>query len=121
MRTEEKFEDTLKEIETAIIRIYKASPEMTDHFVNRALDSAILQYRALERGHVVKPTTLTGKELALFEAITAVCSAWEKDKRGPLSATDILTCLRRLQKSVEVWIKMGGRRGYFDHVSQFLD
>jgi len=36
----------------------------------------------------------------------------------PLSA--LVECLREIQKSIPRWSRQGGRKGYFDFVSQYL-
>jgi len=37
-----------------------------------------------------------------------------------LTAEQLVSCLRRLRKSVDFWIKEGGRRGYLDFVGQYI-
>lgn len=119
MRVEEKFQDTLEDIETAIVTLYRKNRDMTGHNVLRALEAAVQRYRAIVRGHVIKPTTLEGIDLALFEAIRVACEGWQQPA-GPLTAQDLLDCLRRLVGSVEFWGKQGGRQGYLEHVNKFI-
>ncbi|GAB4274994.1 MAG: hypothetical protein Kow0080_23890 [Candidatus Promineifilaceae bacterium] len=37
-----------------------------------------------------------------------------------LTVSEIIACLKRIQRSIEMWQKEGGRRGYFEFINQFL-
>jgi type I restriction enzyme, R subunit len=39
---------------------------------------------------------------------------------APITLAEIIACLKRVRKSIELWRKEGGRRGYYDFVSPFL-
>ena len=122
MRTEEQFEDTLKDIEAGIIQIFRRDRGMTDYVVARALEAAANHYKALVRGHPPKPVSLSGADLAVFEAVQQTCERWLRGQtdRAPLTAEDLLQCVRRLQKSVNFWTREGGRQGYLTYVGSFL-
>ena len=38
----------------------------------------------------------------------------------PISVDEIIVCLKRIQKSVKMWGKRGGRRGYLSFVEQYV-
>lgn len=122
MRVEEQFEATLKEIETAIVQIYRRNREMTDYVVLRALEAAAGRYKAMQREHALKPVQLTGIDLAVFESVQQTCESWLRGKgeQKPLTAEEILQCIRRLQKSVGFWSREGGRQGYLNYVNGFI-
>jgi hypothetical protein len=122
MRTEEQFEDTLKDIETAIVQVFRRNREMTDYAVARALEAAANQYKAIVREHALKPVQLTGLDLAVFEAVQKACESWLRGTpdRQALTAEDILQCVRRLEKSVKFWNREGGRQGYLQYVNGFI-
>ena len=37
-----------------------------------------------------------------------------------MPASDLVKCLREIQKSIPRWSRQGGRKGYLDFVSQYL-
>src|SRR5262245_23930952 len=124
MRTDQRYEETLKDIETEIIRIYRRESQMTNHNVKWALEAAVTFYRARAGGSEPKPANLKGLEAELFERIKEACARWLEsgaDASGTaLQPDEIVTCLRRLVKSVEFWTNQGGRKGYLDCVARFI-
>ena len=38
----------------------------------------------------------------------------------PITASEIVACLKRLRKSVQFWTKAGGRQGYLNYISEFV-
>jgi hypothetical protein len=38
----------------------------------------------------------------------------------PIAVGDLVLCLKRIRKSIQLWRKEGGRRGYFEFVGRFL-
>ena len=130
MRLEETHLSVLEKIESAITRVDRERDDVSDYTVMEALDAAILAYREEVRGHVPKHISLNGAELQIFEAVKATCEWLVGRAEGPLgapvpsaettSAEDILACLRKIRKSVDLWHKQGGRRGYLEFVSQYV-
>jgi hypothetical protein len=37
-----------------------------------------------------------------------------------VSAEDMLACFKRLQSSLKLWTKEGGRQGYLNYISRFV-
>ena len=45
----------------------------------------------------------------------------EKEDFGqPIPLSDLIKCLRTIQKSIPRWSEVGGRRGYLNFVSPYL-
>ena len=133
MRVEEKYEDVLQNIESGIISVFRKYPDINDYGVMRALDAAIKYYQSEYRGHEPKPVRLAEKDKLIFEQIKAMCEyrlgrnseLMPKENTGKLdihglTVEEILTCLRKIRKSVDRWNKRGGRQGYLTFVSQFI-
>jgi hypothetical protein len=38
----------------------------------------------------------------------------------PKTVDEIITCLKRIQKSIRRWNKEGGRQGYLNFISEFV-
>lgn len=133
MKPEEDYLDVLQNIEAVVVETWKQYPEMKDYAVLRAYEVAIEHYKAVARGGTPKPVHLTGADLQVYAAVHAVCESRLRrgaEGDGPvpgddlevpaMPVEDLLTCLRRLRKSVERWNRSGGQRGYLEFVSQFL-
>jgi len=125
----EEHQDVLQNIEFAIVSVYKEHPDIVDTAVMRALDTAINYYNAERRGHSPKPVTLSGNALLIFERVKDMCeyrlghntsSDQGLKEIGTVSGEVIVSCLRRIRKSVDRWNNQGGRQGYLKFVSQFV-
>ena len=121
--------DVLQFLETAVITVWRSHPEMTDHAVARAYEAAFESYRAQARNQVPKTAALQGIDSTIFQALNLACetrigktpTAPEMDKRVQIVTVEILVdCLRELKKSVERHTKSGGRQGYLNFVSRFI-
>jgi hypothetical protein len=122
--------DILQNIEFAVVHECSALDDASDYDVMSALDALIAIYRNESRGHTVRPVVLSGNDAAIFDEVKAVCE-WRlgREKLSELDAPapgfeksldDVLTCLRKIRKSVEKWNKRGGRKGYLTFVSQYV-
>jgi hypothetical protein len=123
---EEKYQDVLQNIEMGIVTVYRDHRELTDYQVDSALE-------ALGRTYLRNTPILPKNELAkaVYQAMKSMCD-WrlggeavvdEEDQpmnMDPLSVDEILACLKRLRKSVSMWNKQGGTRGYLDYISNFM-
>ncbi len=129
----EQYADVLQNIEFAIVETYRQMPELLDYHVDAALEAAIAGYSAEQQGRTPRAVTLEGARLRVYEAVRNVCE-WRlgrgeirvgNDARhdGPLQPKrldEIVSCLKRIRKSVQRWTKQGGRQGYLKFVSQYL-
>lgn len=94
---------------------------------------AIRTYTAEQRGR--KPPNLRLKPLAqqAYTDLKIACDGWLG--RGPvideagqmaevgdqaLDVEEVIACLKRIRRSIEMWKKEGGRHGYFEFIDQFL-
>ena len=100
---------------------------MTNYTVMRAYDSAIAFYGAIDREHTPKPVSLTGLDATLFEEIKKMCewrlgrSTAPEDKEIPaVTIETMVSCLRKLRKSVDHWTEQGGRQGYMQFIEKFV-
>lgn len=136
LKFEEKYQDVLQNIEFAITTIYREHPELTDFYVMQALDALIRVYDAEAKGRSAPNSRLEPLEQDIYNSVKAMCE-WrmgreevlDKDDNpvSPFSSEDgaktlaeILACLKRIRKSVTMWNKAHGRRGYLNFVKQFV-
>ena len=130
MPLEEEYLDVLQNLEFAIVSVYKEQRDLRDLQVMRALDSLIELYRAESRGHQPKQHNLPEQENLVFERVKSMCEfRLGRENSGvdafdvlgkTLTVDEILSCLRKVRRSVEKWNRRNGRQGYLQFVSQFV-
>jgi hypothetical protein len=129
MPIHETYEDVLQNLEMSVVSVFRRNPTMTDYVALRAYEAAYEHYRAEQRGHPAKPHGLTGLDATTFAAVEAICEfrlgrAPGPDPKGPpvkpITAEEIVTCLRRLARSVKLNTARAGRQGYLNFVAHFL-
>ncbi|HJW90742.1 MAG TPA: hypothetical protein VJ436_08890 [Anaerolineales bacterium] len=130
---EEEYLDVLQNIESTLARVYREDPKMSDYDALKAVQAVTRAYSNEAAARPARETQLNGPALQSYQNVHAICE-WrlgrqsilnEKDHPAkfeiePLTLDEIIACLKRVQRSVEKWNKRGGRRGYFEFVSQFL-
>jgi len=130
MKWREENLDLLKNLEFAIVEVWRANPDMTDHTARRAFESGRLYFRAVNRSLPPRPPELTGVDAAAFEAIKRMSDYLvgrgpapepkAKTVPSPIPLETLIACLQELGKSVERHTKMGGRQGYLNFVEKYL-
>ncbi|HEY0946910.1 MAG TPA: hypothetical protein VGD81_16640 [Opitutaceae bacterium] len=129
MPIHEDYEDVLQNLEISVISLYHRNPEMTDYTAERAYTAAYERYRAEQRGNPPKPHTLTGLDAEAYEAVCAMCEFRLGRNPGPepkgtpiepITTEEIVTCLRRLMRSVRLHTNRAGRQGYLNFVAHFV-
>ena len=131
MPLEEEYLDVLQNLEFAIVSVYKEQRDLRDLQVMRALDSLIELYRAESRGHQPKQHNLPEQENLVFERVKSMCEfrlgrensgvdAPDILLGGTITVDEILSCLRKIQRSVERWSKRYGKQGYLQFISEFV-
>lgn len=133
MQIEDQFLDVLQNIESAIVSVYHAHPELADWDVEAALESLTQAYHAEARHKSAEPRQLTENQAEVVRAVQTMCE-WRlgraplQDERdqlvempsAPLTLVEMITCLKRLRKSVQFWTKSGGRQGYLNYIVNFI-
>jgi len=131
---EDEYLDVLQNIEAGIVRVFREHPEMTDAEASQAVEGALRLYQAEVKKR--NPPALRFSPLAqeAFDAVKAMCD-WRlgrgelMDDSGqavdlgitPKTMDEIIACLKRIRRSIELWSKRGGRQGYLNYVDDFID
>jgi len=137
-RIEEQYLDVLQNIEAAIQEVDRESEDLTDLEVQDALEALIQTYNAEANGRTPSPLRLTPLKRKVYDRVREVCE-WrlgrdtivtleETRQRDlpvpleiePLNPSELVLCLKRIHKSVKMWSKTHGRRGYLEFVSGFI-
>jgi len=111
---------------------------MTDYDALQAINALIRIYQAEERDRQPPALRLLPAQEAALESVQGMCElrlgraqlrkrTEETEETAefppmipPVTLAEIIACLKRVRKSIELWQKEGGRRGYYDFVSPFL-
>ncbi len=129
---EEEYLDVLQNIEAALVSIYQDNPDMTDYTAMAAVEKLARTYQFEAEGRLKSPPSMNGLTQAAYDQMQFMCEwrlgrvTMESQQGNPLAINDpvtipeIVACLKRIRRSIELWNKEGGRRGYFEYVRQFL-
>lgn len=130
---EERYEDVLQNIEFGIIQVYRRHPEMTDWDALQAVERLLRDYQAEVKGRQVRPPSLRHLSQQVYDSAWTMCEfrlgrehLLDEDDRPldldvePLSLDEIIACLKRIRKSINLWTREGGRQGYLTYVDQFF-
>ena len=133
-RVEEEYADILLGIELAIVSVASEAPDLVDKSVLAAIDALIALYTTeIRRGRRSRPAP-AGRAGVVYERCLLVCE-WQLGRgdmtrepvggiprrRGEFTLSELSRCLKRLRKSIRLWHKQGGRRGYLSYVRGFID
>ncbi len=131
---EDEYLDVLQNIEAAIVQVYKEHPEMTDWDALNAIQALGRVYQAEVRKRNLPAQPMAPLVQLTFDAVKAMCD-WRLGRSGafqvgsqlipasdakPKTVDEIVACLKRIRRSIEMWNKEGGRRGYLNFISQFV-
>jgi hypothetical protein len=130
---EDQYLDVLQNIETVLAQLYHQRAEMNDHDAHEGIHALLRAYQAEARGKKPPAIKLTPLAQKASDDVKALCE-WRLGRSQPLdpqlksltavmqphTVDEICECLKRIRRSIEMWNKEGGRRGYFNFVSQFL-
>ena len=132
MKIEDKYVDVLQNIESRVVATYHAHPELTDWDVEVAYEALMQFYNAEARQKPTDLRHLAGNQAEVLDAVRAMCE-WRLGREAmfdgrdrpigveiPITASEIVACLKRLRKSVQFWTKAGGRQGYLNYIIEFV-
>jgi hypothetical protein len=121
--------DVLQNIEFGIIEVYRADRSLLDIDAKDAIDALVRHYRC-EEEHRTPPTMKLGdRAQRVFQSVQRLCE-WrlgrslfpgEDSAPGPgIAVSELVECLREIQKSIPRWSRQGGRQGYLDFVGHYV-
>ena len=129
---EEKYFDVLQNIEFAIVNVYRRERDLTDYDVDKVLSALILAYKSQRQNRDFVQPALKPLAQQVYDDVEQMCEwrlgrvALERDdfqpgpSPDPISIDEVIACLKRIRKSIEIWNKRGGMRGYLQYVDQFI-
>jgi len=123
---EDQYLDVLQNIEYAILSVYRENPNLLDYDVDKVLNLLWTEYRNEKQDKTAPAPQLGVNAQVVYARVKSMCE-WRlgrqkltKEKDGqpvemdlkPLTLDEIMACLKRIRKSIELWTKKGGRQGY---------
>jgi hypothetical protein len=129
---EEKYMDILQNIEFALVQPYREDEAMTDFETLNAINALIRTYTAEMRRRPQPDLSLSELEQKSYALVQNMCELrlgreqLERNgepiglKMRTVTVGEIVDCLKRVRRSVQLWQKKGGHRGYYEFVSQFV-
>jgi hypothetical protein len=122
--------DVLQNIEFGIIQVYRADQSLLDVDAKDAIDALVRHYHAEEEQRTPSAMRLGERALRVFLSVRTMCERRlgrsslpgenEEPEWGTIPVSDLVKCLRKIQKSIPFWSQRGGRKGYLDFVGQYL-
>lgn len=126
--SDDKYLDVLQNIEFNIVEVYRVDRSLLDLDAKEAIDALVRYYRAIEDDRVPPDLSLSEPGGRVFDSVKKVCE-WRLGK-SPLPGSsemieaipvsELVGCLRKIQKSIPRWSGQGGRQGYLKFVSQYV-
>jgi hypothetical protein len=134
-RFEDQYLDVLQNLEFAIVQAAREQPELADWHVESAVNALRKLYRAEARGNEIQDPSagldpLAQEVYALMKGMAELRlgrgQGFDEDGEPveipcePITAQEIVDCLKRIRKSIQRWTKWGGRKGYLNYVDEFF-
>lgn len=129
----DQYQDVLHNIEFGLMQTYRAHDDMTDFEAHEAISALIRAYQGEIQNRAVPKLRLTILSQEAYDNVRMVCDfhlgrAALLTKSGnpanvpltPKRVDEIIACLKRIRRSIEMWNKELGRRGYFEFVKDFV-
>ncbi len=128
MNLEEDYMDVFQNIEAVIVGVYHAHPDLADFDVEMAVGNLMDRYKSEQRGRAPRPMPLNELSQHVYAAAEVMCE-WRLGRgdsglpalSDPLPLEIMTAILKRLLKSIDMWTKRGGRRGYLTFIQQFIE
>jgi hypothetical protein len=129
MRVEDEYTDVLQNLEWAIVNEFRQDRSILDLDARDAANALARHYAAEAESRGAPRAALSDRATRIFEATRPICE-WRLGRVPepdggpftvtPLTAEELVMCLKRIRKSIDFWTKEGGRQGYLNYVSEFV-
>lgn len=112
----EKYISILQPLEAFVSIYYKRYPEMHDHDVLQVYEALLKDVKAKLTNFPLPQHKLTGIPNMLYEMQNQHLNYMQET----YSLEEIQLCLKQLEKSVKLWNREHGSRGYLNFISNFV-
>jgi hypothetical protein len=129
---EDQYLDVLQNIEMTIVTVYRENHHLLDYDVDKALNLLWTEYKNQKQDRTTPALKLGESAQLVYDRVKEVCEwrlgrrnekirGWFKAQPQPLSIDEIMDCLKRIRKSIDLWNKQGGRQGYLYFIDNHID
>ena len=130
---EDQYLDVLQNIETAIVSVYREHDDLLDYDVDKVLNLLWTEYRNQKQNRPAPVSKLNENAQLVYDRVKHMCEwrlgrlnkeknqGWSRVKPEPITIDEIMDCLKRIRKSVDLWTKQGGRQGYLYFIDNNID
>ena len=130
---EDEYMDVLQNIEMSIVSVYRENHGLLDYDVDKVLNLLWTEYRNEKQGRSTPASKLGENAQKVYDRVKHMCEwrlgrlseekkgSWSKVKPEPVSVDEIMDCLKRIRKSVDLWNKQGGRQGYLYFIDNNIE
>ena len=130
---EDEYLDVLQNIEMAIVSVYREHNDLLDYDVDKVLNLLWTEYRDEKQRRNRPAPKLSERAQLVYDRVKEMCE-WRLGRKSikvekgsarlqaePTSIDEIMDCLKRIRKSVDLWNKQGGRQGYLYFIDNNID
>jgi hypothetical protein len=129
---EDEYLDVLQNIEMAIVSVYRENRDLMDYDVDKVLNLLWTEYKNEKISRANPVSNLNANAQLVYERVREMCEwrlgrqkeeirGWFKAQPRPISLDEMMDCLKRIRKSVDLWHKEGGRQGYLYFIDNNID
>lgn len=123
---EEQYLEPLMNIEMPVLAFYDNHPTLTDAQVDSVYEALSKRYRAEETQFTYSEPNLDGLRHELHKILLPVAETLRGrpallPRRTELSASELNAIFKRLRSSIKMHGKRGGRQGYLEFLSNFMN
>jgi len=111
----EKYIGILQPMENFVVNFYRQHPEMHDHDILRVYEALLKHIKAKLTNFTLPQHKLEGISYDVY----ALQLKFLEGMESAYSLKEIQVCLKTLEKSVKLWNKERGSRGYLNFIAQF--
>jgi hypothetical protein len=130
MRVEDEYFDVLQNLEAVIVHEFRQDRSILDLDARDAVNALVRRYEAESESRGAPGAPLSDRARRIFEAVRSICE-WRLGRApdpfqapveldAPVTAAELVLCLKRIRKSIDFWTKDGGRQGYLNYVIEYL-
>lgn len=129
----EQYQNILHSIEEIVVKIYREHPDLADFQVDKVFSELTREYAAAARNRTPPRLRLSGLQEVLYPQVKKICDFYlggakaydaetGEEMEIPIAYThdEIIACLKRLRRSINLWTQDFGRQGYLNYVTQFF-
>jgi hypothetical protein len=128
-KLQEKNLDVLQNLEFGIIRVYRADRSLLDMDAKDAINALVRHYQAEEEQCTPPMPRLSERAQRVFQSVQSFCewrlgrAPFPGEPDAPVTGmpvSELVKCLREIQKSIPRWSGVGGRTGYLDFIVKYV-